>query len=68
VVVEIPQARARLGFSSEPRTCRPTEVRARKSQVPATMATVVSTITVRHAEKSTPNTVITPAIGSEIDL
>ncbi len=64
----MPLARDSIGFSSEPRICRPIEVRARNAQVPAITTIVVTTMTARQIEKSMPNRVKAPGRGSLTDL
>ena len=53
--VEMPQARASIGFSRAPRMRRPIEVRARNIQLASMTTIVVQIITVRQIEKSRPS-------------
>ena len=66
--MEMPQARASIGFSSEPRMRSPIEVRVRKAQLAPITTKVVTMITARQIENSRPPTVTAPASGSSIDL
>ena len=47
-VVEMPQARASIGFSNEPRILRPVVVLVRNSQLTAITTIVVAMMKVRH--------------------
>ena len=64
VSVEMPQARASIAFSSDPRMRSPIDVRVRNSQLPAITNAVITMIRVRQMENSMPPSVNDPGHGS----